>query len=149
MIKHHIAQLNIAKMKYSIDSPEFSGFVDKLNEVNALADKSPGFIWRLQTEQGDATGIDFFGADMLVNMSVWESIETLHSYVYRSMHNKVLAQRKQWFEPMQQAYSVLWWTPAGAIPTIEDAGERLDELRRTGPNPNAFTFKQVFDTELD
>jgi len=144
---YHLAQLNIAKMKYAIDSPEMAEFVARLEDVNALADESPGFVWRLQTEQGDATAIDYFGADTLVNMSLWQDIESLYSYVYRSAHNEVMAQRKLWFERMLEVYSVLWWVPSGSIPTIEQAAERLDNLRKQGPTVRAFTFKQVFSAQ--
>jgi hypothetical protein len=144
---YHLAQLNIAKMKYAIDSPEMAEFVARLEDVNVLADHSPGFVWRLQTEQGDATAIDYFGADTLVNMSLWQDIESLHNYVYRSAHNEVMAQRKLWFERMLEVYSVLWWVPLGNIPTIEQAAERLDNLREQGPTAKAFTFKQVFPAQ--
>jgi len=144
MIDYHLAQLNIAKMKYDIDSPELTDFVARLEDVNALADDSPGFVWRLQTDTGDATAIDFFGPDTLVNMSVWQSIESLHDYVYRSAHKEVLARRKEWFARMLEAYSVLWWIPAGSIPTLEEAAQRLEELQNRGPSAAAFTFKQMF-----
>ncbi|MEM7563433.1 MAG: DUF3291 domain-containing protein [Pseudomonadota bacterium] len=145
MSEFHIAQLNIASMKYAADSMEMSGFMERLEDINALADESPGFVWRLQTEAGDATSIDFFGPTILVNMSVWEDIDLLHHYVYRSAHNQVLARRKEWFDPIEKSYAVLWWVPAGHIPTIEEAGERLELLRAEGPGPEAFTFKQRFD----
>ena len=144
MSEHHLAQLNIAKMKYPIESPEMADFVARLEDVNVLADGSPGFVWRLQTEEGDATAIDYFGADYLVNMSVWEDVDSLHAYVYRSAHTEVMALRKQWFDRMDEVYSVLWWVPAGTIPTVEQAGERLQNLRLKGPTEKAFTFKQVF-----
>ena len=144
MSGYHLAQLNIAKMKFAIDSPELADFVARLEDVNALADDSPGFVWRLQTEAGDATAIDYFGPDYLVNMSVWEDVESLHRYVYRSAHNEVMALRKQWFDRMLEAYSVLWWIPAGTIPTIAQADERLQNLRQNGPSVESFTFKQVF-----
>ena len=144
MIDYHLAQLNIAKMKFDIDSPELADFVARLEDVNALADASPGFVWRLQTDTGDATAIDFFGTDTLVNMSVWQNIESLHDYVYRSNHKEVLARRKEWFERMQEAYSVLWWIPAGSIPTLEEAAQRLEQLQNRGPSATAFTFKQMF-----
>lgn len=147
MKTHHLAQLNIAKMKFAIDSAEMSGFVDQLDEVNALADAAPGFVWRLQTEEGDATGIDFFGSDMLINMSVWEDVESLHNYVYRSAHNKVMAQRKQWFDTFEQLYSVLWWVEAGHVPDLEEANQRLQLLRERGATQDAFTFKQVFEAQ--
>jgi len=144
MSKYHLAQLNIAKMKFAIDDPELAGFVARLEDINALADDSPGFVWRLQTDDGDATSIDYFGADTLVNMSVWQNIDSLHSYIYRTAHNEVMARRKEWFERMVEAYSVLWWIPIGSIPTLEEAARRLDSLRDHGPGPKAFTFKQVF-----
>jgi len=144
---YHLAQLNIAKLKYAIDAPELAAFVDNLENINALADESPGFVWRLQTEDGDATAIDFFGSDYLVNMSVWEDIDSLHRYVYRSAHNRILARRKEWFHHMLEAYSVLWWIPATTIPTLEQAAARLETLQSTGPGPMGFTFKKIFDPE--
>ena len=143
MSAYHLAQLNIAKMKFAIDAPELADFVARLEDINALADESPGFVWRLQTEDGDATAIDYFGPDSLVNMSVWTDVESLHNYVYRSAHNEVMALRKQWFDRMLEAYSVLWWIPAGTVPTIAQADERLQRLRQNGPTAGAFTFKQI------
>ncbi|MDH3759638.1 MAG: DUF3291 domain-containing protein [Gammaproteobacteria bacterium] len=145
MSEYHLAQLNIARLKYGFDDPELADFVARLGDVNALADESPGFIWRLQTEAGDATAIDYFGPDYLVNMSVWQDVDSLRNYAFRSAHKEVLARRNEWFERMQDAYAVLWWIPAGTIPTIEQAGERLDSLRDNGPNPCAFTFKQIYE----
>ncbi len=147
MSEYHLAQLNIAKMKYPLDAPEMADFVARLDDVNALADKAPGFIWRLQTEDGDATAIDFFGADMLVNMSVWESIETLQDFAFRSAHREVFARREEWFDKMEQAYAVLWWIPAGEIPSLQQAAERLESLEHHGPGPRAFTFRQRFAPE--
>lgn len=147
MTEHHLAQLNIAKMKFAIDAPELVEFVARLEDVNALADDSPGFIWRLQTEDGDATAIDHFGPEYLVNMSVWEDVESLHDYVYRTAHNEVMARRKEWFDRMLEVYSVLWWIPAGTIPTIAEADQRLQSLRQNGPTTEAFTFKQMFPPE--
>ena len=144
MTENHLAQLNIAKMKFAIDAPELADFVARLEAVNALADASPGFVWRLQTDDGDATTIDYFGPDYLVNMSVWTDVDSLHSFTYRSAHNEVMAQRKRWFERMLEAYSVLWWIPAGTVPTIGQADERLRHLRHNGPSAEAFTFKQIF-----
>ena len=138
------AQLNIAKMKFAIDHSQMADFVARMDDINALADAAPGFVWRLQTDDGDATGIDDFGADALVNMSVWKGIESLHGYIYRSEHNEVMALRKQWFENMTEDYSVLWWVAEHHIPTVEEAGERLDCLREQGPSARAFTFKQAF-----
>ena len=147
MFGYHLAQLNIAKMKFAVDSPELADFVARLEDINALADNSPGFVWRLQTEEGDATAIDFFGTDYLVNMSVWEDIEALHDFIYRTAHNEVMARRKEWFERILEAYSVLWWIPAGMVPTVAQADERLQKLRLNGPTAEAFVFKQVFPPE--
>ena len=144
---HQLAQLNIAKMKFEFDDPNMQEFIDPLEEINALADHAPGFVWRLQTDEGDATAIDFFGADTLVNMSVWEDLDSLHAYVYRSAHNQVMARRKLWFDRLEVAYSVLWWVPQGHVPTVEEAAERLDLLREQGPCARAFTFKQTFQAE--
>lgn len=145
MSQYHLAQLNLAKMKYPIDSNKMADFVARLEDVNALADHSPGFVWRLQTEDGDATSLDYFGPDMLINMSVWEDVDSLHHYVYRTAHTEVMARRHEWFERMEQAYLVLWWVPAGTTPSLEEADERLEDLRANGPSQRAFTPKQRFD----
>ena len=147
MTDYHLAQLNIAKLKFVIDAPEMADFVNQLEAINALADDAPGFVWRLQTDEGNATAIDYFGPDYLVNLSVWESVKALHDYVYRSSHKEVLARRKEWFDHLQEAYSVLWWIPKGHIPTVEEAGDRLERLRNEGPNARAFTFKQTYPPE--
>lgn len=149
MPSHYLAQLNIARMKYSLDSPDMQEFMDNLDRINSLADQAPGFVWRLQTEEGDATSIDYFGDETIVNLSVWRDLRTLHAYVYRSGHAKIMSKRKQWFDRMQQAYTVLWWVPAGHLPDLDEANERLSLLRRGGPSPDAFTFKQAFDPEGD
>ena len=147
MSRYQLAQLTIAKMKFAIDDPGMSDFVARLDDINALADSASGFVWRLQTEEGDATGIDYFGTDYLVNMSVWTDLDSLHSYIYRSAHNEVMALRKQWFERMTDAYSVLWWIAEDHIPTLEEARDRLESLRLQGPGPGAFIFKQAFDPQ--
>lgn len=144
MSDYNLAQLNIAAMKYPIDSPEMSEFVDNLDRINALADEAPGFVWRLQTGEGDATSIDFFGPGILVNMSVWADVRSLHDYVYRSAHAAVMSRRREWFDRMRENYTVLWWIPEGCVPTLEDARERLWKLRAAGPTPEAFTFKRTF-----
>jgi hypothetical protein len=147
MTQYHLAQLNIVKMKYEIDAPELAGFFDRMDDLNALADESPGFVWRLDEEEEDAAAIGYFGSNTLANMSVWESVESLRAYVYRSAHSKVMARRKEWFDRILEAYSVLWWIPACSIPTLDEGGERIDSLRELGPSARAFTFKQVFQPE--
>jgi Domain of unknown function (DUF3291) len=145
MTGYHVAQLNIARFKAPMDDPSMAGFVRELDPLNALADGTPGFVWRLQTEEGNATSIHAFEDDlMLVNMSVWESVEALAGFVYRSDHVRVMRRRREWAERMVQPYTVLWWVPAGVIPTLDEAKQRLDHLRAHGPTPQAFTFKKRF-----
>lgn len=140
-----IAQVNIARFKAPIDSPLIAGFVERLDPINALADGARGFVWRLQTEEGNATSIHAFEDDLiLVNMSVWESVEDLNTFVYRSPHFEVFRRRREWTEHMDRAYLALWWIPAGTIPTVEEGKRRLDLLIERGPTPQAFTFKRTF-----
>jgi hypothetical protein len=140
-----IAQINIARFRAPIDSPLIAGFVERLDPINALADGAPGFVWRLQTDQGNATSIHAFEDDLiLVNMSVWESVEDLNAFVYRSPHFEVFRRRREWTEHMDRAYLALWWIPAGTIPTVEEGRRRLDLLIERGPTPEAFTFKRTF-----
>jgi hypothetical protein len=141
---YHLVQLNIAKMKYPIDSAEMVEFVDNLENINALAEDSPGFVWRLQTDDGDATGIDFFGSDVLINMSIWKDVETLHNFVYKTAHTKIMSRRKEWFHRVEAAYTVLWWVPEGVIPLLDEAKLKLEKLRGEGPSPEAFPIKQAY-----
>jgi hypothetical protein len=116
-------------------------FMALLDPINALADGTEGFVWRLQTEAGDATALRPFDDDrIMINMSVWESFAALRSFVYLSRHLEVMRRRREWFERMAEAYLALWWIPAGQLPTIADARARLDILRERGPSPAAFTF---------
>jgi heme-degrading monooxygenase HmoA len=145
MAAHHLAQLNMATLRAPLDTPELADFVAQLEPVNALADGSRGFIWRLQTEDGDATAIRAFDDDrIIVNLSVWESLEALRSFVYASRHLDVMRRRRQWFHRMADPYLALWWLPAGTIPTLAQARDRLELLDRNGPTANAFTFRDPF-----
>lgn len=142
----HLTQLNIARMRAPLDDPIMAEFVAGLERVNSLAERSPGFVWRLQTEEGDATALRVFDDEMIiVNMSVWESIDALREFVYRSDHVKVLRQQAKWFEPMQEASLVMWWINAGDLPTVEEAKARLEHLREHGPTERAFSFRKPFD----
>jgi hypothetical protein len=142
---HHLAQLNVALPIEPLTSPRLAGFVAALDEINALADAAPGFVWRLQTEDGDATAVRAFDDDrLIVNMSVWSSLDALADYAYRGGHVRVLRRRKEWFEAMGEAYQVLWWVPAGQLPTMADAEQRLAHLRTHGPTEYAFTFRTPF-----
>jgi len=141
----HLAQLNIAKAKYSLDAPEIKEFVDNLEPVNNLAESSEGFIWRLKDEQGDATNIQAFSdPDVIVNMSVWASPDALKNFMFRTHHRNFLRRKKEWFHNIAEDSYVLWWVPKGHVPTIEEAVEKLDFLRRNGDTPYAFTFKSNF-----
>ncbi len=144
MSDFELAQLNIARMKAPMDSPQMAEFVANLERVNALAEAAPGFVWRLQTDEGDATALRPFGEDVLVNMSVWRDVDSLRDYVFRSGHVDIMRRRREWFERMADAYSVLWWVSAGHRPGLEEAQERLASLRRDGATPAAFTFRHVF-----
>lgn len=121
------------------------GFTSQLESINALAESSPGFVWRLKTAEGDATSIRPFEDDrILVNMSVWESVEALHRYVYEGPHLGLLRDRREWFLPFEGPVLALWWVPAGHIPTVEEAKAKLEELGRKGPTASAFTFRKLF-----
>jgi hypothetical protein len=144
----HLAQLNVGRLLAPLESEALSGFVAQLAPINALADGNPGFVWRLQTEAGDATSIRPTEDDMfLVNLSVWSSIEALRAFVYTSAHVQVLRQRRRWFEQLATSHMVLWWVPAGHIPTTDEALDRLERLRRDGPTPAAFTFRTPFQPD--
>ena len=141
----HLAQLNVATALFATDDPRMEGFMSRLDGVNALADSQPGFVWRLQSDSGNATDIDAGGGPMfLVNMSVWESFEALSEFVYDTLHRDVMLRRREWFEKPKGAYQVLWWVPAGHIPTIEEGLERLANLDENGANPQAFSFARSF-----
>ena len=140
----HLAQANAGRMKGALDSPVMEGFRRQLQAINAAADHSQGFIWRLQTEEGDSTGIRAFDDDRIIfNMSVWRSLEDLQHYVYQGAHAGPFRDRKQWFEPMDPPL-VIWWIPAGHRPTVEEALKKFGLLREHGPTPAAFTFRNAF-----
>jgi hypothetical protein len=140
-----LAQLNIGRMRAETDDPLIADFMAALEPINALADAAPGFVWRLQTEDGDATAIRPSDEDLLlVNMSVWSSLDALADFVYRTDHRDVMVRRRKWFHRMEEAFLVLWWVPEGHIPSIDEAKDRLDHLRSHGPTAEAFTFRQPF-----
>jgi Domain of unknown function (DUF3291) len=146
MTRFHLAQVNIGRFVAPIDDPVMEGFRAQLDPINALADSSPGFVWRLQTEAGNATAIRPFDGDnrMAINMSVWISFEALQTYVYRSAHVGPLRDRRRWFESIEGPILALWWIPAGHIPTIAEALDRLVHLKEHGPTRHAFTFRAPF-----
>ncbi|MEU5807328.1 DUF3291 domain-containing protein [Streptomyces sp. NPDC047718] len=143
-----LAQVNIARLKYPLDSPQLKGFVDALDPVNADAEAADGFVWRLQTEEGNATDVAVFGdAWLILNMSVWRDPEALKTYMYQGRHREVLARRREWFEHVTEAMTALWWVPAGQRPTVADAEERLLHLREHGPTRYAFSLRTDFPPE--
>ena len=145
MSAYELAQLNVGIIKGPMDSPVMADFAANLERINAVAESMPGFVWRLQTEEGDATAIrPFEDENLLVNMSVWRDVESLNRYVYHSSHVEVMRRRREWFERMPQAFLVLWWVPKGHRPSVDEAVARLELLRAKGPTASAFTFRQSF-----
>lgn len=142
----HIAQLNVARMiGKTIDDPVMRDFVQQLDTINSLAEQSEGFVWRLKSDDNNATSFNPYRDDrIIINFSVWTTIETLRLFVYKSAHAPVMKDRKKWFENFGQPYYVLWHTPAGVIPSMEEAINRLAHLQRHGPGPVAFDFRNIY-----
>jgi hypothetical protein len=140
---HELAQVNVALPRAPLDSPLLTDFVAAIEDVNALAHRSPGFVWQLQFGDADATEVPGLeDGRLVVNLSVWESIETLRAFTYTGPeHREVLRRRKEWFEALGEPHLALWWVPSGHRPSVEEAGERLTHLREHGPTPYAFTFR--------
>jgi Domain of unknown function (DUF3291). len=142
---YRLAQVNIARPVEPLTSLRLAEFVALLDPVNALADAAPGFVWRLQTEDGDATAVRAFGDDeLIVNMSVWESVEALAEFVFGGFHAEVMRRRREWFAHLCEPYTVTWWVATGSLPTVADAEARLASLREHGPTPYAFTMQRPF-----
>ena len=145
----HLAQVNVARMREPLDRPSMQAFVDGLEPINALADASPGFVWRLQTDDGDATALRIFDDGMIiVNMSVWASVDDLRAFVFGSEHAGYLRRRSEWFEKLAEASAALWWISAGTLPTIDDARSKLETLRARGPTAEAFTLGVAYPQPL-
>lgn len=137
---HHLAQVNVATLRAPIDHPSIAEFADNLATINALAESSPGFVWRLQTDTGDATAIQIFDDPMtIINLTVWTGVDELRQYAYRTAHADFVRRRREWFEPGSTRVA-LWWVPAGTLPTVDDIRPHLDFLGRYGPSPYSFTF---------
>ncbi|MEZ8724277.1 DUF3291 domain-containing protein [Vibrio pomeroyi] len=140
-----LAQLNIALAKYPLDAPEIKEFVDNLELVNGIAESSEGFVWRLKDESGDATNIQAFDdPNMIVNMSVWDSVDSLKNFMFCTHHRDFMRRKGDWFQRLPEDTYVLWWIEEDHIPTLEEAIERLEHLREIGDTPYAFTFKTNF-----
>ena len=144
MQKFQLAQINIAKAKAAMDSVIMKGFVDRLDEINELADNSPGFGWRLKAEAGEATISAFEDPSVIVNMSVWHDLESLRHYVYKSAHIQLLKEKNSWFDKMAEAHQVLWWVPVGHMPSVAEAKERLEYIQQYGATEFGFNFARNF-----
>jgi uncharacterized protein DUF3291 len=141
----HLAQINIGRMRAPVESQVMSGFMSRLDEINALAERSDGFVWRLQGAEGNNTYLRPYEDErIIVNMSVWETVEHLRAFTYGTLHAELLRQRRDWFEKFDRVFLALWWIPAGHIPSIDEAKERLASLEQHGPTAFAFTFKTSF-----
>jgi hypothetical protein len=149
-VDHHLAQINIGRLVAPIDDPKIAEFVAQLDAINALADAAPGFVWRLQSSSGNATDIPFNDdPSVMVNMSVWESLESLRNYVYRSDHMRVLRDRARWFEKMDKPHYCLCWVPAGHIPSVAEGREHVEHYQRCGSTEYSFWFSQHFPAPSD
>ena len=149
-MNYHLAQVNIGRLIAPLDDPKIAEFVAQLGPINAVADNAPGFVWRLQSNSGNATDIAYNDDPfVIVNMSVWESIEALRQYAYKSDHAKVFRDRAKWFEKMEKPYYCLWWIPTGHIPTVSEGRERLEHYQTHGATPYSFWFSQQFPQPAD
>jgi hypothetical protein len=147
-IDYQLAQVNIGRARGETTDPVMAGFMARLADINALAEQSPGFVWRLQTEDGDATAVrPYDDPRIMINLSVWNDLTALRSYVYRSDHASVMKRRREWFERFERVYVALWWVPAGHHPSVAEAVERLAHLEHHGPTAFAFTFAQPFRSD--
>jgi len=144
-MSYHLATSNVARMLGPIEDDVMAGFVARLDPLNAVADDSAGFVWRYQTDEGNATEVRVFDDELILfNMSVWESVESLQDFVYQSNHLEAVQKRADWFERPTRPPLVLWWIDSGHIPTVEEAKERFEILWRDGPCLAAFSFKEQF-----
>jgi len=142
---YQLAECNVGRMRGPRDSAVMKEFMDALDAMNALADQSPGFVWRYREDNGNATSLQPYEDPMVIfNCSVWESVEALRTYTYRTGHARFFARRAEWFEKMEEAHLVLWWVSAGKFPTVEEARARLAHLREHGDSPHAFGFRNLF-----
>src|SRR5260370_10577488 len=136
-MRYHLAQINISRLVAPLDDPKIAEFVAQLEPINALADRAPGFVWRLQSESGNATDIAYSDDPfIIVNMSVWESIEALREFAYKSGHVQVFRDRAQWFEKAAKPMYCLWWVPAGHRPTLAQARDRLEHCTAAEGTPD-------------
>ncbi|HMK31564.1 MAG TPA: DUF3291 domain-containing protein [Terriglobales bacterium] len=142
---YHLAQINIGRIVAPLDDPVMADFVANLEPINALAEASPGFVWRFQTAEGDATAVRPYQDDrILINFSVWADLASLRDFVFKSQHAEVMRRRREWFERLTDLYAALWWVPAGHQPSVAEAIGKLAYLKEHGPSPEAFTFRDLY-----
>lgn len=138
---YHLAQLNIAGLKCPIDSPQLEESVSNIERINQMAETHPGFVWRMTDDSSEL----FDPLTYVVNLYVWESIEALKEFTYKTGHANIIRKRKKWFENLKSNYIVMWWIPEKHIPTVGEAKERLELLDQKGPTKEAFTFRELFE----
>lgn len=145
---HRLAQVNISRPRTALDAPAMAGFVAAVDHVNRLADQSVGFVWRLRSSEPHGTTLPWDGSvPVIVNLSLWESYEALHAFVYRGPHALLVRQSSRWFEPIRQPSTALWWTTASEVPTLDEATRHLRFLQVHGPSPQAFTMRRRFEPD--
>jgi hypothetical protein len=145
----HLVQLNIGRLRYPLDDPRMADFVNNLDRVNAVAERSQGFVWRLKDESGNSTGIQAFDDPrVIVNMSVWESIEALEKFTWQTVHKRIYGRRTEWFEKTDGPHLVMWRVPIGHRPTLAEAKDRLERLGTHGPSDYAFGWESVPSAQL-
>jgi hypothetical protein len=144
-----LAQLNIGRLRYPTDDPRMADFMNNLDFVNGIAERTPGFVWRLKDDSGNATAIrPFADPDMAVNLSVWEGIEALERFVWQTVHKRFYGRRQEWFAQMEGPHLVMWWVAAGLLPTVAEAKERLEYLAAHGPSDHAFGWESIPAAQL-
>jgi Domain of unknown function (DUF3291) len=144
----HLAQFNIARIRYPLDDPRMAEFVDNVARVNALAEQIEGFVWRLQDGSGNAMGMRVYDDPrVLPNLTVWENVEALERFVFRTLHGRFYGRREEWFERIETPL-VLWWVPAGHRPSLSEGVERLNRLTTQGPSDEAFSWESIPAAQL-
>lgn len=150
MSQFHLAQLNIATALAEMDSPVMKDFVDNLERINQLGEQSPGFVWRMKDDSGNATAIPVYDDPRIIaNLTVWQDPESLKNFLFKTEHAQFLKRKKEWFEPVKEATYALWWIPAGHQPSLSEAKEKLAWLRQYGESAQAFSFKKLFPAETE
>lgn len=143
-----LAQCNVALARAPLDDPVMAGFVKAIDDVNWLADRSPGFLWRMLPQHGHVTFGQLEGDEVIVTLSVWMDVEALQRYVYRTAHGLFMGQRRRWFVPLGGLTTAMWWVPDGERPALDEGLSRLEHLRRKGPTPHAFSLRRQFDPDV-